>query len=47
MDRQAIPFKTTVARFVQAVRNLANSEVGRKAKLMFVGLIYYCSEFQA
>jgi putative ATP-binding cassette transporter len=40
MDKQRVPIdKQTGVRFVQAVRNFANSEVGWKAKLMFAGLI--------
>jgi putative ATP-binding cassette transporter len=39
MEKQKIPLKITAARFVRAVRNFASSEVGWKAKLMFVGLI--------
>ena len=39
MDKHTIPHKITVARCVQAVRNLAASEDGRKAKWMFAGLI--------
>jgi vitamin B12/bleomycin/antimicrobial peptide transport system ATP-binding/permease protein len=39
MDAQKIPLKIAVVRFVRALRNFASSEVGWKAKLMFVGLI--------
>jgi putative ATP-binding cassette transporter len=39
MDAQAIPLKTTGMRFVRAVRTFAQSEVGWKAKLIFVGLV--------
>ena len=39
MEKQKIPLKITVVRFVRAVRNFASSEVGWKAKLMFAGLI--------
>jgi vitamin B12/bleomycin/antimicrobial peptide transport system ATP-binding/permease protein len=39
MDRQAIPLKTTAARFVAAVRAFARSEVGWKAKLIFAALV--------
>jgi putative ATP-binding cassette transporter len=40
MDKQKVPIdKLTGVRFVQAVRNFANSEVGWQAKLMFTGLI--------
>jgi vitamin B12/bleomycin/antimicrobial peptide transport system ATP-binding/permease protein len=39
MEPQRIPLKVTAARFVGAVKNFANSEVGRKAKLMFLGLV--------
>jgi vitamin B12/bleomycin/antimicrobial peptide transport system ATP-binding/permease protein len=39
MDEQKIPLKTTAVRFVQAISNFINSEVGRKAELMFAGLV--------
>ena len=39
MEKQKIPLKITAVRFVRAVRNFTNSEVGWKAKLMFAGLI--------
>jgi putative ATP-binding cassette transporter len=40
MDRPKVLIdKTTWVRFVWAVRNFANSEVGWKAKMMFAGLI--------
>ncbi len=39
MDAQEIPHKTTLARFVRAVGNFANSEVGWKAKLIFAALV--------
>jgi vitamin B12/bleomycin/antimicrobial peptide transport system ATP-binding/permease protein len=39
MDPQRIPLKVTAARFVGAVKNFANSEVGRKAKLVSLGLV--------
>src|SRR5687767_6000656 len=39
MEKQKIPLKITVVRFVRAVRNCTSSEVGWKAKLMFAGLI--------
>ena len=39
MDTQDIPHKTTVARFFQAVGNFANSDAGRKAKLIFAALV--------
>jgi putative ATP-binding cassette transporter len=39
MERQRIPLKATLGRFTRAVRNLSNSEVGWKAKLLFVALI--------
>jgi vitamin B12/bleomycin/antimicrobial peptide transport system ATP-binding/permease protein len=39
MDKHKIPHKITAARCVQAVRNLAASEDGWKAKWMFAGLI--------
>jgi len=39
MDKQNIPHKITAARCVQAVRNLAASEDGWKAKWMIAGLI--------
>src|SRR5271166_2507124 len=39
MDAQAIPLKTTAARFAAAVRRFANSEVGWKAKLIFAALV--------
>ena len=39
MKKRKILLKITVVRFVQAVRNFADSEVGWKAKLMFAGLI--------
>jgi vitamin B12/bleomycin/antimicrobial peptide transport system ATP-binding/permease protein len=39
MDVQAIPLKTTGIRFVGAVRNFAQSEVGWKAKLIFAALV--------
>jgi putative ATP-binding cassette transporter len=38
-DTQKIPLKTTGARFLQSVRNLVNSDVGWKAKLMFAGIV--------
>jgi putative ATP-binding cassette transporter len=38
MDRQQIPIKITAARFVRAISIFVNSEVGRKARLMAVGL---------
>ena len=39
MDANKIPHKVTRARFVRAVKNFANSEVGWKAKLLFAALI--------
>ncbi len=39
MDEQEAPHMTTLARFVRAVRNFANSEVGWKAKLIFSALV--------
>jgi len=39
MDKQNIPHKITVARFVQAVRNFAACEDGWKVKWMVAGLI--------
>ncbi|HEY1941255.1 MAG TPA: SbmA/BacA-like family transporter [Roseiarcus sp.] len=39
MDAQEVPHKTTLARFVGAVRNFADSEVGWKAKLIFAALV--------
>jgi vitamin B12/bleomycin/antimicrobial peptide transport system ATP-binding/permease protein len=39
MDAQEVPHKTTLARFVRAVGNFANSEVGWKAKLTFAALV--------
>jgi putative ATP-binding cassette transporter len=39
MNGQKIPFKVTAGRFAGAVRSLANSEVGWKAKVMFFGLV--------
>jgi putative ATP-binding cassette transporter len=39
MNTQKIPLKTTAMRFLGAVGNLTNSEVGRKAKLMFAGIV--------
>lgn len=39
MDAQAIPLKTTAARFIGAIRRFANSEVGWKAKLIFAALV--------
>jgi vitamin B12/bleomycin/antimicrobial peptide transport system ATP-binding/permease protein len=39
MDAQAIPLKTTGRRFVRTVRNFAQSDVGRKAKLIFAALV--------
>jgi putative ATP-binding cassette transporter len=39
MDAQEVPHKTTLARFIKAVGNFANSEVGRKAKLIFAALV--------
>jgi vitamin B12/bleomycin/antimicrobial peptide transport system ATP-binding/permease protein len=39
MDAQAIPLKATGMRFVRTVRNLAQSEVGWKAKLIFAALV--------
>ena len=39
MDAQEVPHKTTVARFVRAVRNFADSEFGWKAKLIFTSLV--------
>jgi vitamin B12/bleomycin/antimicrobial peptide transport system ATP-binding/permease protein len=39
MDRQTTPFKVTAGRLVGAVGNLANSEVGWKAKAMFGALV--------
>jgi vitamin B12/bleomycin/antimicrobial peptide transport system ATP-binding/permease protein len=38
-ESQEVPHKTTWARFVGAVRNFANSEVGWKAKLIFSALV--------
>ena len=43
MDEQKIPLRITVAQFIRSVRNFASSEVGRRAKLMFAGLVaLYC-----
>jgi vitamin B12/bleomycin/antimicrobial peptide transport system ATP-binding/permease protein len=39
VDANKIPHKVTRARFVRAVKNFANSEVGWKAKLLFAALI--------
>ena len=39
MDVQEVPHMTTLARFVGAVKNFANSEVGWKAKLIFAALV--------
>ena len=39
MDRQRTPLKVTAARFVRAVANLANSEVGWRAKAIFGALV--------
>lgn len=39
MDSQQVPLRVTAARFVRSVRNLLRSEVGGRAKLMFVGLM--------
>jgi len=39
MDRQRTPLKVTMGRLVRAVANLANSDVGWKAKAMFGGLV--------
>src|SRR5580704_887732 len=39
MDEQAIPLKTTGRRFVRAVRNFAQSEVGWKGKVIFAALV--------
>jgi vitamin B12/bleomycin/antimicrobial peptide transport system ATP-binding/permease protein len=39
MEAQAIPLKTTGARFVRAVGTFAQSEVGWKAKLIFAALV--------
>jgi putative ATP-binding cassette transporter len=39
MDTQKIPLKITAVRFVRAVRDFANSEVGWQAKGMFAGLV--------
>jgi vitamin B12/bleomycin/antimicrobial peptide transport system ATP-binding/permease protein len=39
MDAQEAPHKTTTTRFVGAVRNFANSEVGWRAKLIFAALV--------
>ena len=39
MNGQKIPFKVTAGRFAGAVRSIANSEVGWKAKVMFGGLV--------
>jgi vitamin B12/bleomycin/antimicrobial peptide transport system ATP-binding/permease protein len=39
MDAQSIPLKTTGIRFVRSVRTFAQSEVGWKAKLIFVALV--------
>ncbi len=41
MDTQRIPHKLTAARFARAVRLFATSEVGGKARWMFVGLIAF------
>ncbi|PSJ56894.1 ABC transporter ATP-binding protein/permease [Pseudaminobacter soli (ex Li et al. 2025)] len=38
MDRQQTPLRVTAGRFVRTVRIFASSEVGRKAKLLFIGL---------
>src|SRR6516225_2706444 len=39
MDAPKIPLRVTAARFVGAVRSLATSEAGPRAKLMFTGLV--------
>src|SRR5271169_2673416 len=39
MEKQTTPLKVTAGRFVRAVANLANSEVGWKAKAMFAALV--------
>jgi vitamin B12/bleomycin/antimicrobial peptide transport system ATP-binding/permease protein len=39
MDRQIVPLRTTISRFVQAIRTFANSEVGWRAKLIFASLV--------
>ena len=39
MDAQDIPVRVTVARFVRAVKNFANSEVGWRAKGLFAVLV--------
>lgn len=39
MDKQQIPFKTTAVRFVRALTAFLTSEVGRKAGVMFGGLV--------
>jgi putative ATP-binding cassette transporter len=39
MDKQRIPLKTTAKRFIRAVNNLAQSDVGWKAKALFAVLI--------
>lgn len=41
MDKHNRPHKTTAAHCVQAVRSLAASEDGWKAKWMFAGLIAF------
>lgn len=38
MDRQQTPLKVTAGRFVRTVRIFANSEAGRKARWLFIGL---------
>ncbi|GLS21083.1 ABC transporter ATP-binding protein [Labrys miyagiensis] len=39
MEQQKIPLKTTLSRFAHAIGHFAASEVGWKAKLMFVALV--------
>jgi vitamin B12/bleomycin/antimicrobial peptide transport system ATP-binding/permease protein len=39
MNPQAIPLKTTGIRFIRAVRTFAQSEVGWKARIIFVALV--------
>ena len=39
MEAQEIPLKTTWARFLQSIRDFANSEFGWKAKLIFAALV--------
>lgn len=39
MDPHQIPLKVTALRFAQAIGNLGNSEVGRKAKFLFAVLV--------